>query len=322
MALQAHDDFQSLLVGQLVGVHQGSEARRIDAQRLLHEHVLAGLDRRRVLGGPKAGRGGHDDQMHVARHRLLVGFQAGELTLRGHVDPFAELAFQHLQRAVDTVLERVRDRHDLDGRIRLQAVRRRPGASAAAADDRHADFVVAGRVGHAGHTRARSQSGAGDGQRRGFQKIAAGRSRMSHGHSSRRLRLPAAASSPAGGILTAAADESNSPQTPTGARLVLPCAICCRQPVGRTSLQFRRTHGLDRPSDARCRHTIASRLPRRWPGIEQANSEAAWATWASGKTLSVATIFSILATLWPINALCISQGAWESKTGIERKEPC
>ncbi len=91
--------------------------------------------------------------MHVGRHRLPVGFQADELTLLGHVHPLAELVFQHLQRAIHTVLERVRERHDLDGRICLQAVRRRPGASAAAADNRHADFVASGRMGHAGHTR-------------------------------------------------------------------------------------------------------------------------------------------------------------------------
>ena len=128
MALQAHHDFQSLVIRLLVGCHQGPKSRRVDAQRLFHEHVLAGLDRRRVLGGAKAGRSGQDDQLDVARDGLLVSIQPGELPLDRDVDSVAVLALEDVQRAVDTVLKRVGDRHNPDGRIRVEAIGRCPGA--------------------------------------------------------------------------------------------------------------------------------------------------------------------------------------------------
>ncbi len=133
---------------------------------------------------------------------------------------------------------------------------------------------------------------------------------MSHGHSSRRLSLPAAASSPAGGILTPAADESNSPQTPTGAGLArAPGPSAVRQPAG-NKRPVRRPFQADmrrpgRPSYARAGIPFPAGCLNAGAGIEQANYAAVWATWASGKTLSVVTIFSIPATLWPINALAV-----------------
>jgi hypothetical protein len=55
-ALQADDDRQLVLLRLLVGRHERSIPRRVDAAGLLHEHVLAGLDRCGVVDRPICSR--------------------------------------------------------------------------------------------------------------------------------------------------------------------------------------------------------------------------------------------------------------------------
>ena len=84
--LQADGDHEVLLLGLLVGGQNAADARRVDGDRLLHEDVLAGLDRRLEVHRPEAGRRGEDDQVDAAVDRLLVGVEADELPLLRHVD--------------------------------------------------------------------------------------------------------------------------------------------------------------------------------------------------------------------------------------------
>ncbi len=83
--LQADDDLQVLLVGQLVGLHQGAEAGGVDATRLLHEDVLAGRNGGGVVDGSKARRRGQDDDVHARGDGLLIGVEARRSGVRaGH----------------------------------------------------------------------------------------------------------------------------------------------------------------------------------------------------------------------------------------------
>ena len=69
-----------------VGGQDVAHARRVDGDRLLHEDVLAGFDRRFEVHRAEAGRRGEDHQVGAAVDRLLVGVEADELPLLGHVD--------------------------------------------------------------------------------------------------------------------------------------------------------------------------------------------------------------------------------------------
>ena len=79
--------------GQL---EHSARGRPVRGQRLFHENVQPLLDRVGEMHPAKRQRRGEDRD--VARlqaiHRLLVGVEADELALLGHVDLFAECCFQ------------------------------------------------------------------------------------------------------------------------------------------------------------------------------------------------------------------------------------
>ena len=85
-ALQADADHEVLLLGLFVGGQDAADAGRVDGDRLLHEDVLAGFDGGFEVDRAEAGRRGEDHQVGAAVDRLLVGVEADELPLGGHVD--------------------------------------------------------------------------------------------------------------------------------------------------------------------------------------------------------------------------------------------
>ena len=86
-ALRAGDDRQPFPGGEIGGGDDRPHADGIDRDRLLHEDVLARLDRGLEVDGPEAGRGGRDDQVDVRAGRdLQVVVEAGEHPLPGDLD--------------------------------------------------------------------------------------------------------------------------------------------------------------------------------------------------------------------------------------------
>ena len=148
-AHQAHAHLEVLLrrlLGQREHLARGGA---VDRDRLLHEDVQALLDGVGEVDPAEGRRRGED--RHVARlqavHRLLVGVEADELAVLGHVDLVGELLLQLRVAAVEAVLEDVGHGHQLDRAVLgRQGVGRRAGAAAAAADQGHLDRVVLGGV--------------------------------------------------------------------------------------------------------------------------------------------------------------------------------
>ena len=175
--LQADDDLQALLIGQLVRLDQLAVARRVGAAGLLHEDVLAGLDRRGVLQGPETGRRAHDDHVDAAVDGLLVGVQADEDPLVRDVDlgrPFPLEVIERLARAVLEGVGHGDQLHRLTENLRrIQAVVGRAGAASAAADQGDLEQVAAGGM-RAASDAACTVATAPGGHGRTFQKITPG----------------------------------------------------------------------------------------------------------------------------------------------------
>ena len=136
--------------------------RTVDRHRLLHERVHALLDGVGKVRCPKRRRRG--EQRDVARpeaiDRLLVPVETDEGPLFGHIDAFLKLLAQRPLHDLGPVAKHVRHRHHLDRCPRDgKRIDRRTTATAAAADQRHADFIRAGGMDEwdrpAGEERAR-----------------------------------------------------------------------------------------------------------------------------------------------------------------------
>ena len=113
---QAHAHLEVLrrrLLGQL---EHPAGGRAVDRDRLLHEDVEALLDGVGEMDPAEGRRRGEDRD--VARlqaiHRLLVGVEADELAVLGHVDLVGELLLQVAVAALQPVLEDVGHGHQLD----------------------------------------------------------------------------------------------------------------------------------------------------------------------------------------------------------------
>jgi hypothetical protein len=106
---------------------------------LLHEHMLARVDRRLEVDRPEAGRGGQDDQVDVfLGEQLVVAAKAGELALPDLNPPREVLGVVELPKAVlDAVGEQIGQGDDAGARVGFQRVEGGAGAASAAAD--HAD---------------------------------------------------------------------------------------------------------------------------------------------------------------------------------------
>ena len=106
---------RSLLVGLLRGAQHHLRAVGIDADRLFHEDVLAGLDRRVEMKRTEPGRRGEDDDIHTRDgQNLLVGIEADEFPFVGNLDFRAVLSPQFIDGTVSPVLEHVADGHEFD----------------------------------------------------------------------------------------------------------------------------------------------------------------------------------------------------------------
>ena len=88
MGIQSHAHLELLLFRLLGELQHAAGGRAVGRQRLLHEDVQPLLDRVAKMHPAKCQRSGKD--RHVARletiHRLLVGVEADELAIVGHVD--------------------------------------------------------------------------------------------------------------------------------------------------------------------------------------------------------------------------------------------
>ena len=150
-ALGAGDDGQLLALGLLVGGQHLADAGAVDADGLLGEEVLAGLDDRLDVQGPEARRRRQHHQVAAVDH-LLVGVEADEAAVVGDVElVLAVLGVPNRVAAVpEAILEHVGQGVDLDvvgGARRLADVLGRARAAAAAADQADLDRVAARGVG-------------------------------------------------------------------------------------------------------------------------------------------------------------------------------
>ena len=84
--LQPDGHHQILLLRLLVGGQNAAHAGPIDRQRLFHEDVFAGLDRRIEMNRPKARRRRENHQVGATLERLAIRVKAIELPLWRHID--------------------------------------------------------------------------------------------------------------------------------------------------------------------------------------------------------------------------------------------
>ena len=91
-AAEPAGDFEALLRGFLAGLEHAADARSVDGERLLHEHVAAFGHGIFHVDRPKGGRRGqeHDAAGADRIDRLLVAIEAGELAVRRDIDLFGQ----------------------------------------------------------------------------------------------------------------------------------------------------------------------------------------------------------------------------------------
>ena len=135
-ALQADDHLELLLVSHLGGREDQPGAETVDADRLLHEDVLASFHRRLEMEGAKTGGRGEDHQIAVIKH-LLVAIEPLELPLLRAVDLVLH-RLHRLERPFDLVAEGVGNGSHFDVRSGHRQ-RLLQGSRAAAATPDHAD---------------------------------------------------------------------------------------------------------------------------------------------------------------------------------------
>ncbi len=125
-------------------LEHAADARRVDGERLLHEHVAALLDGVLEMDRPEGGRRGEEDNAAGGQciDRLPVGVQTEELAFRRHVDLLVELLGEVLEAAVEPMFEHIGHGHKLGWALGRQGIGGGPGAAAAAADQGHVDRIV------------------------------------------------------------------------------------------------------------------------------------------------------------------------------------
>ena len=158
-ALRAGDDAEALRRGEFRRRHDLAYADRSDRDGLLHEHVLAGVDRRRQMLWAKVRRRGENHHVDIAREHFLVSVKAEETRVgrgRALVRP---VFLATVERVRDAVLEQIAERNDLDVGRRIDAVERRAGPASAGADQPDADLV--GDTFDLGEERCRAQAASG-----------------------------------------------------------------------------------------------------------------------------------------------------------------
>ena len=153
--LQADADLEVLLLRGLGRLEHPPHARRVDGDRLLHEHVLALLDGVLEVLGPEARRRRVDDDVDAGVDDLPVRVEADVLVLGRHLEALAVLErsvlslFGEARVAVlQPVLERVGHGDELDRPGSRERLRRGARAAAAAADQADPQRRVAAGLRH------------------------------------------------------------------------------------------------------------------------------------------------------------------------------
>ena len=145
-------DRETLLRRTLGRGDDGTDARRIHGHRLLHEDMLASLDRGREVLRAKRGRRGEQDEIHLARDHPTIGVESHEAAgvlhanLRLERGIFGDHAGEVLATLGDMVGEQIAERDKLDVLGGGEAVLGRAGAAAAATDQADADLLVGAGV--------------------------------------------------------------------------------------------------------------------------------------------------------------------------------
>ena len=172
-ALQAREQAQFLLLGQVAGGLHPPHAHRVDAVRLLHEDVLARADPRLGVHGVKLRRTGDQHHVHAVDH-LLVAVEAHEAVVVVHRHLLGMGLFEVIAGGLEVVGEDVTHGHQFHVGAGLEALVGGPGAASAAADHADLDRPLARRVRPAsdGERPQRRRPGS-----RGFQECATRRPR-------------------------------------------------------------------------------------------------------------------------------------------------
>ena len=142
-------------------LQNAADARGVHGERFLHEDVAALGHGVFEVDGPESRRRGQ--QHDAARpHRvdgLLVGVQANELPLLGHVDLLGELAGQGPQAGLQAGIEEVGHRPELRGALGAQGLGGCPGAASAAAHQGNLDRVLFAGIGPRGKRAGQRRAG-------------------------------------------------------------------------------------------------------------------------------------------------------------------
>ena len=139
----------------LAALEHPPHPRGVDRHRLLHEHVLALIDRVLEVFGPEPGRRRQNDDVDAGVDHLAVGIKAGVAVLGRRLEALAALerpALAELSEAavavLHPVLERVGHRHQLDRSSRREGLGRGTRAAPSAADQADAECRVAAGTAH------------------------------------------------------------------------------------------------------------------------------------------------------------------------------
>ena len=154
-ALKAGEDTQLLGSRQGAGRFHPADANRVDAVRLLHENVLARLDRRLGIHRVELGRAGDQHNIDIFDH-VLVAVETDEAVVLGDIDLVGELPLQVVAAGIEPVAEDVAHGDEPDIRAGLHRLKRRTCATVAAADHADLDGVRPGRM-HSGGKREGAQ---------------------------------------------------------------------------------------------------------------------------------------------------------------------
>ncbi len=164
-ALQADADHEVLGLGHRVRFEHAADAGHIARDRLLHEHVLAPLDRvLELLRLEPRGRR-DDDEIDVEVDHLLVTVESSEQALLGNVDLGAVALGQRVDAALRLLRERVGDRDERGGALGVKDLHRCAATATAAPDYGDLDLVLP----------ERTNGGLGDGVRDVERGTCAGR---------------------------------------------------------------------------------------------------------------------------------------------------
>src|SRR5580704_3526713 len=146
MPLQADADLQILRFGDFVCSEDAADSWAVNGHGLLHEDVLAGVDRRLEMKRPESGRRGKNHQVDTAVEDFLVRVKAAELMrlIDGDASRLGPKGLlQTPETRLQTVVKNFADGHEPRRRIGPQAIADRAATAPAGTDKSHTNRVVA-----------------------------------------------------------------------------------------------------------------------------------------------------------------------------------